>query len=120
MRPPSQSEGFSLGGRTNSVQLDSWQTRASKGFWRYKGGMSEEAEAIEPRFLTLDQVAQYLNVSAPQAYSLVRSGDLPAMKIGGRGVWRVDRRQLDAYIDRIHEETRKWAEEHPLGKDREE
>ena len=27
------------------------------------------------------------------------------MKIGGRGVWRVDRRQLDAYIERVHEET---------------
>ena len=81
--------------------------------------MAEEPEAIEPRFLTLEQVAQYLNISGPQAYSLVRSGDLPAMKIGGRGVWRVDRRQLDAYIERIHEETRKWAEEHPLGKDKE-
>lgn len=81
--------------------------------------MSEEAKAIEPRFFTLEQVAQYLNISAPQAYSLVRSGDLPAMKIGGRGVWRVDRRQLDAYVDRVHEETKKWAQEHPLGKDKE-
>lgn len=26
----------------------------------------------------------------------------------------MDRRQLETYIDRIHEETRKWAEEHPL------
>lgn len=81
--------------------------------------MSEEAGAIEPRFMTLDQVAEYLSISNPQAYSLVRSGDLPAMKIGGRGVWRVDRRQLEAYIERVHEETRKWAEEHPLGKDKE-
>lgn len=80
--------------------------------------MNEEPEAIEPKFLTLDQVAQYLNVSAPQAYSLVRSGDLPAMKIGGRGVWRIDRRQLEAYIERVHEETRKWAQEHPLAKDK--
>jgi excisionase family DNA binding protein len=70
---------------------------------------------IESRFLTLDDVATYLSVSVPQAYALVRSGDLPAVKLGGRGVWRVDRRQLDAFIERKHEETRNWARSHPLG-----
>jgi excisionase family DNA binding protein len=101
------------------VQSVSPQTRASEGIRGYNRGMSEEVGAIEPRFLTLDEVAQYLSISGPQAYSLVRSGDLPAMKIGGRGVWRVDRRQLEAYIERVHEDTRKWAEEHPLGKGKE-
>jgi excisionase family DNA binding protein len=43
---------------------------------------------VEPRFFTLDQTARYLNVSHPQVYALVRSGELPAIKIGGRGVWR--------------------------------
>lgn len=42
---------------------------------------------VKPRFLTLDDVAAYLNVSIPQTYALVRSGELPAIKIGGRGVW---------------------------------
>jgi excisionase family DNA binding protein len=69
---------------------------------------------IEPRFFTLEDVATYLNVSVPQVYSLVRSGELPAVKIGGRGVWRVDREQLDAYVKRLHEETKEWAREHPL------
>jgi excisionase family DNA binding protein len=68
----------------------------------------------EARFMTLDDVAVYLNVSVPQVYALVRSGRLPAVKIGGRGVWRVDKRQLEAYIDRMHEETREWAQTHPL------
>ena len=36
--------------------------------------------------------ARYLNVSRPQAYALVRSGELPAIKLGGRGVWRRDSR----------------------------
>lgn len=80
--------------------------------------MNMEPEVMEPRFLTLEQVANYLSVSVPQVYSLVRSGDLSAMKIGGRGVWRVDRQQLEAYIERAHEETRKWALKHPLGKDK--
>jgi len=39
------------------------------------------------------------------------------MKIGGRGVWRVDRNQLEAYIDKMHEETSKWAKAHPLVKE---
>ena len=72
---------------------------------------------IEPRFFTLDQTARYLNVSRPQVYALVRSGELPAIKLGGRGVWRVDRLQLDAYIDRLLEETRDWAKAHPLIKE---
>jgi excisionase family DNA binding protein len=72
---------------------------------------------IEPRFYTLDQTARYLNVSRPQVYSLVRSGELPAIKLGGRGVWRVDRHQLEGYIERLFEETREWALAHPLAQE---
>lgn len=78
------------------------------------GESSGHKSGVEPRFLTLDDVATYLSVSVPQVYSLVRSGELPAIKIGGRGVWRVDRKQLDDYLDRLHEETQEWAKSHPL------
>ena len=73
---------------------------------------------IEPRLFTLEQTARYLNVSRPQVYSLVRSGELPAIKLGGRGVWRVDRHQLDVYIERLLEQTREWALSHPLSQER--
>jgi len=66
---------------------------------------------------TLDQTARYLNVSRPQVYSLVRSGELPALKLGGRGVWRVDRRQLETYIERLLQQTREWAKANPLIKE---
>jgi excisionase family DNA binding protein len=69
---------------------------------------------VEPRFYTLEQTAAYLNVSVPQVYALVRSGELPAIKIGGRGVWRVGRTQLEAFVERLHEETASWAKTHPL------
>ena len=69
---------------------------------------------VEPRFWTLEDVAKYLSVSVPQAYALVRSGELPAVKIGGRGVWRVDRRKLDEYLDKLSDETAAWARAHPL------
>jgi excisionase family DNA binding protein len=78
-----------------------------------KSGNSDEFD-IEPRFLTLEQTARYLNVSVPQVYALARSGELPAIKIGARGVWRVDRRQLEDYLDDIMEKTQQWAKEHPL------
>ena len=36
------------------------------------------------RFLTLTDVAEVLNTSVSQVYALVRRGELPAIKIGGR------------------------------------
>ncbi len=82
---------------------------------RQAAGPQEASKGpIETRFLMLEDVATYLNVSVPQVYALVRSGELPAIKIGGRGIWRVDREQLNAYIERLHEETRQWAKAHPL------
>jgi excisionase family DNA binding protein len=69
---------------------------------------------VEPRFYRLEDVATILNVRVAQVYALVRSGDLPAVKVGGRGVWRVDRNQLEVYIERLHDETREWAKAHPL------
>src|SRR5205085_4287269 len=53
------------------------------------------------RFLTLADVAEVLNTSSAQVYALVRRGDLPAIKIGGRGQWRVEALQLAAYIERV-------------------
>src|SRR4051812_49949235 len=41
-----------------------------------------------PRFLTLDDVAEILNVSWSQAYALVRRKELIAIQIGGRGPGR--------------------------------
>jgi excisionase family DNA binding protein len=77
-------------------------------------GAAGDSGRVESRFMTLEDVANYLNVSVPQAYALVRSGELPAIKIGGRGVWRVDRGQLESYVERLHEQTKEWAEAHPL------
>jgi excisionase family DNA binding protein len=53
-----------------------------------------------PRFLTLADVAEVLNVTVRQVYSLVRSGDLRGIQIGGRGQWRVEVDQLESYISR--------------------
>jgi excisionase family DNA binding protein len=67
-----------------------------------------------PRFLQLSDVAEVLNISASQTYALVRSGDLPAIKIGGRGQWRVEASELEKYIERMYQETRDFVQSHPL------
>lgn len=58
------------------------------------------------RFLTLADVQEVLNISSPQAYALVRSGELPAIQVGGRGQWRVESSELENYIARQYEATR--------------
>jgi excisionase family DNA binding protein len=73
-----------------------------------------EAPSLAPRYLKLEDVAAYLSVSVPQVYALVRSGELPAIKLGGRGVWRVDRGKLDGYLDELEAKTAVWAKAHPL------
>ena len=71
---------------------------------------------MAPRFLQLADVAEVLNISAAQAYALVRSGELPAIKVGGRGQWRVEATQLEAYIQRAYDDTKRFVEAHPFGR----
>jgi excisionase family DNA binding protein len=66
------------------------------------------------RFLQLSDVSEVLNISDSQTYSLVRSGDLPAIKIGGRGQWRVEASELENFIARMYAETRDFVQSHPL------
>ena len=68
------------------------------------------------RFLQLAEVAEVLNTSAAQVYALVRSGELPAIKIGGRGQWRVEVSELEKYIERMYAQTREIVEAHRAGR----
>ncbi len=65
------------------------------------------------RFLTLDDVAEELATSRAQVYALVRSGDLPAIKLGGCGQWRVERSRLEEWLERQHQQTAEWVRTHP-------
>ncbi|UMG91770.1 helix-turn-helix domain-containing protein [Nocardioides sp. TF02-7] len=70
--------------------------------------------AESPRFLTLTDVAEVLNTSSAQVYALVRRGELPAIKIGGRGQWRVEASKLEEYIEEQYREARRYVETHPF------
>jgi len=37
-----------------------------------------------------------------------------AIKVGGRGQWRVEDVQLEAYIQRMYTQTKRFVEAHPL------
>ncbi|ROR95707.1 excisionase family DNA binding protein [Salana multivorans] len=50
--------------------------------------------------LTLADVAEILDVTVPTARSLVRSGEIFGFQVGGRGMWRVESKELDAYVER--------------------
>jgi excisionase family DNA binding protein len=67
-----------------------------------------------PRFLQLADVAEILNTSSAQVYALVRRGDLVAIKIGGRGQWRVETTELERYIERMYDEAKRFVDEHPF------
>ena len=66
------------------------------------------------RFLTLADVAEVLNTSSAQVYALVRRGELPAIKIGGRGQWRVERSRLEDYIAEQYRQAEQYVAEHPF------
>src|SRR5581483_8355304 len=67
-----------------------------------------------PRFLPLAEVAEVLNISVSQVYALVRRGELPAIKIGGRGQWRVESAKLESYILDAYRSTRQFISEYPF------
>ena len=69
---------------------------------------------MEGRFLQLSDVAAELNVTDSQVYHMVRSGELPAIKVGGRGQWRVERTKLEEYIEAKYAETAAWVSQNPL------
>ncbi|MGI8870665.1 MAG: helix-turn-helix domain-containing protein [Mycobacteriales bacterium] len=66
------------------------------------------------RFLTLADVAEVLNVSDKQVYALVRNGDLEAIKLGGKGMWRVEAPKLEEYIKRMYDNTQEFVQSHPF------
>jgi excisionase family DNA binding protein len=83
-------------------------TARSCGALRVHNRRMVEASTPEiGRFLTIADVALEMNVSVNQAYALVRSGELPAIKVGAAGHWRIERSRFEAYIAALYEEQRR-------------
>ena len=70
--------------------------------------MTEPASASSlGRFLTVADTAAILNISVTTPYAPVRCGELPAIRIGTGGQWRVEATSIDAYIATRYEEERR-------------
>jgi excisionase family DNA binding protein len=72
-------------------------------------------QTVAQRFIQLSDVSEILDISSTQAYALVRSGELAAIKVGGRGQWRVETTELENYIQRMYSETKTFVAAHPFG-----
>jgi excisionase family DNA binding protein len=77
--------------------------------------MTGSSTTAAPRFVRLKDVAEVLNISTTQVYALLRSGELSAIKVGGRGQWRIEVSVLEEFIQRMYAETKTFVETHPFG-----
>ncbi|WP_277209231.1 helix-turn-helix transcriptional regulator [Isoptericola croceus] len=59
-----------------------------------------------PRFLSVKQVADELAVTPAQVYTLLKSGEMPAIQVGPKRVWRIERVKLEEYIEQQYAATR--------------
>lgn len=60
---------------------------------------------VQHRFLTPTQAAEELNVKPNQIHALIKTGELRAIQIGGRGMWRIGRQDIEDYIAEAYRRT---------------
>ena len=66
---------------------------------------------MAPRFLSIADVPEQLSISAQAVRSLIRTGELPAIQVGARGLWRIEVTALEDYIDKQYAHTREAVSE---------
>lgn len=64
--------------------------------------------------MSVGQVAAELNVSENQVRSLLHTGELRGIQIGGRGLWRIGTGDLEAFIDNAYLRTQERIAEGDL------
>lgn len=64
------------------------------------------------RFLTVADAAELLAVDVATVDELIRSGELPAIRVGSSGPWRIERTQLEVWIEEQYEQTRRHSAWH--------
>ena len=58
---------------------------------------SEQAMAIDNRWMTVKDVAEYLQLSTDQIYRLAQQGKIPASKVGVQ--WRFKMEKIDEWVE---------------------
>jgi excisionase family DNA binding protein len=62
-------------------------------------------QTSQRRFLTVEQAAEELNVKSSLIRGLISSGELRAIQVGGRGLWRIGLPDLEDYIAEAYRRT---------------
>lgn len=62
-------------------------------------------EPTKRRFLTMAQVAEELNVKQSLVQGLIKTRELRAFQVGGRGMWRIGRQDVDDFIAEAYRRT---------------
>ncbi|APX03562.1 helix-turn-helix domain-containing protein [Arthrobacter sp. QXT-31] len=62
-------------------------------------------EPTPRRFLTVEQAAEELNVKSSLIRALIKTGELRAIQIGGRGMWRIGRQDVEDYVSEAYRRT---------------
>jgi excisionase family DNA binding protein len=57
------------------------------------------------RFLTIEQVAEELNVGEPLVRAMLKTGQLRGIQVGGRGAWRIGANDIEDFIDEAYRNT---------------
>jgi excisionase family DNA binding protein len=60
---------------------------------------------LDSHFVSVATAAEILAVSISHTYTLIRSGELPALRVGNGGPWRISIAALEAFV------TQRYASE---------
>lgn len=58
------------------------------------------------RFLTVKDVAEELAITEPAVYTLLKTGEVAAIQVGPKRVWRIERAKLEEYIEQQYTAAR--------------
>ncbi len=75
-------------------------SRSSTG----NGGPPDDGASPEPELLTVEQAAAYLQMHKVTVYKHIRTGVLPAAKLGK--VYRIYRKDVEALLQRLRTQPR--------------
>ena len=67
----------------------------------------QASDKMPEQLLTLEQVAEYLNVDRFTVYRLLAQKQLPAFKVGSQ--WRFKREMIEAWLQKNANDARKFS-----------
>jgi len=61
-------------------------------------GKNKQGELNMEKWLTLEQIAEYLQMSISSIYKMAQAGKIPAYKVGRQ--WRFKKEEIDQWVEK--------------------